>query len=189
MKQQLSANDKIIENDISRYKSNTKASTPIYLALVFEFLYFLCVYGQQSGNIGATFAESTMGSTDVYTYMMGISVILNLVLLLGGFLASQELKNYNKMYSYIAWVMAVIQIVRIFIYPMQVYGSELSTGGTIFATYSFVFMIIWLVLSALCFAAAGTFGFIGSIKREKFNKQVDGGEIDLEAAYKEGEVL
>lgn len=188
MKQQLSANDRIIENDIMRYKTNSKASNFALLSLVFEFLYFLTVYGQQVGDIEGSFAEKMLGSTYVYTFMMGISVILNLAILLGVFLASQELKNFHKSFSFLVWIAAIVQIVRIFIYPMMTYNNTLTTGGRVFELYSYVFMIVWLVLSAICLAASGVFGFIGATKREKFNKQVEAGEVDLEAAYREEDV-
>ncbi len=188
MKKQLTANQQIIENDIMRFKSNSKASLFTYLALVFGCLYFLCLYGQQAGDIAGTFENKTLGSVNVYTCIFGLSVILNLVILLGGFLASQEIKNYSKTYCYVAFVFAIIQVVRIFVYPMNVSSSELSTGGTIFPTYSYIFMLVWLVLSAVCFALSGLLGITGASKRAKFLKQLDAGEVDLEAAYKEEDV-
>lgn len=175
---------KLVSYDTMRYKKNSLASNLAILSLLFEFLFFLTVYGQKSSGIEVKFSESVLGGEYVYTYMMGLSVLLNLVILLGVFLASQEIKNYNKRYCYFVWAVAIVQIVRIFLYPMQVYNATLASGSPLIAKYSYIFMIVWLVLSALCLAASGAIGYYRTKQLETFNKDVPVGSYALEAAYK-----
>lgn len=186
MKKELTANQQLIENDIMRYKNNSLAATLVYVALVFECLYFIVMYGQICGSRTEMFSD---GKTTVYSMQTGVSVILNLFILLFSFYASVQLKNYNKKYSYVVWVIAAIQIVRIFIYPLQSYTDTLySNGKQLFGTGTFLLLVIYLVLSAAAFIGAGVVGFIRTSKLEKFNKSVPVGSEELETAYKEEDV-
>ncbi len=182
MKAQTS-NQQIIDKDIMRYKKNNLASNLTLLSLVFECLYFLVMYGQVCGNRTALFSD---GETAVYNIQTGVSVVLNLFILLAVFYASVQLKSYNKNYSFVVWAIAIIQIVRIFFYPLQTYNDTLySNGNQIFGTSTLIFLIVYLILSAICLIAAGIIGYIRTVRLEKFNAAVAKNEVDLEAAYKE----
>jgi heme/copper-type cytochrome/quinol oxidase subunit 2 len=153
---------------------------------VFAALYFLVMYGQQVGN-GQIAAVYTTGEA-VYTAMMGASVIINLVVLLMGFYSSEEVKAYNRRFSFVLWALAVIQIVRIFIYPFKAYNTVIKTTNSYLINEGgLVALILFLVLSAGCFIASGVVGYTRSLHLEKYRKQVEDGKIDLQAALNDEE--
>ncbi len=185
-KKYLSENDQIVLNDISRFKTNKSASNLILLSLVFGCLYFLVMYAQCAGDLRATFYEN---GKNVYTIQMGVSVILNLVVLLAVFYSSIKIKNYSKIYCYVAGVVGIVQIVRIFVYPLQTYrkhlAAALGAGNRLFGIAVFLTLVIMLVLSAACLIGGAVMGYIKAMQRENFIKQIENGEVDLEAAYKD----
>lgn len=177
--------NKIISNDIMRYKRDKLSGNMALLGLVFECLYFMVMYKQVCVDIQAIFTNGKQ----VYTYLFGISVILNLTLLLMIFLSSEELKGYNKKFSIVVWVIAAIQIIRIFGYPLNTITSTLEIGGgKIIDGGTFATLVIFLVASAACLIAAGVLGFISSTRLEKYLASLKNGEVDLDAALKEEEV-
>lgn len=173
--------NKVIANDLMRYKRNKLSGNLALLALVFMCIYFMFVYKQVAGNSKTLFENGK----PVYTYLNGISVILNLVLLLAIFLSSEELKGYNKKFCYVVWVIAAVQILRIFGYPTSTLTTKLSNGRTIIDAGTYTLFVICLVASAACLVAAGVIGYISSIRLEKFKKDLENGEVDLDAALAE----
>ena len=141
--------EEYIRKDRLRFTKNTLASTFAILAIVFDVLYFLNIYKSDvNHNVGDFY----------YQIRIGGSIILNLLFMLAAFLASEGIKNYKKSYGYVLAVLGVIQIVRIFILPMQAHSTEVTVAGVtskVMETGQFITVIIYLVLSAVCcFAAA-----------------------------------
>lgn len=177
----------IIRDDILRYKKNKLASTFAILGLVFSCLYFMLFY--------------SINNSSLYKLLIGFSVVLTLAVLLLAFYSSESVKNYKKVFCIVLLVLAVIQIVRIFIYPLQVIGidSELRAaqpGGDLkYVTFYFgagltpvaagTILIIYLAASAGCFIASAVFGYISAIRLEKHVKAVESGEIDVDAVLRE----
>lgn len=174
--------ENIIKTDVYRYKRNTLASGLALLGLFINCLYFMLFYGV---------------NYPVYANMLiGGSVLLNLFVLLATFLASEGVKGYNKKYCILLVVVAVIQIARIFIYPMDLAGGgtgmfENTTGAAIQIRYFGVnltsgalatILIIYLVLSAACIAASALFGYIRAVQLEKFTASLEKGTISVEGA-------
>ena len=175
-------NNKIIKNDINRYKKNKFPGTLALLSIVFQCLYFMFMYKQVAGDIKQLYQDGT----PVYTYLLGISVILNLVMLLAIFLTSEEIQGYSKKFSIVAIVLGGVQIIRIFGYPLfssthllQYMGHSLISAGTC------TLLIVFLVASAACLVAAGVLGIITSSNLSKFRKDLEDGKVDLEGALKE----
>lgn len=174
--------NKTIQNDMMRYKKNKLPGNLVLLAIVFNCLYFMVMYGQNvDNNIKAKFAD---GST-VYNIQTGLSVILNLVVLLVTFLTSEEVKGYNKKFCIVTFVLAAVQIVRIFIYPITTYNSQLANGYYVFDIDVLLELIIFLVASAGCLIAGGVIGLLNCIRLEKFRNDLESGTVDLETALKQ----
>lgn len=171
----------IIQNDIMRYKRNKISGNLALLGIAFMCVYFMVMYAQIAKNIKEVF----MTGEPVYTYLTGISVILNLVLLLAIFLSSEELKGYNKKFCYVVWVIAAIQIIRIFGYPMKTISTKLVTGKYILNAGTFVVLVACLAASAASLIAAGVTGFININRLEKYNADLARGAVDLDAALAE----
>lgn len=177
----------VIQKDIMRYKKNKLAGNLALLSIVFMCLYFMVMYAQVAGDIEAKFTNKE----NVYTVLNGVSVVLNLVLLLAIFLSSEELKGYNKKFSFVVWVIAAIQIVRIFGYPVSTFSKKIRSGMREVALLdggTFALLIIFLIASAACLIAAGVIGYIRSAQLEKFRAQVADGTVDLNGALAEEEV-
>ena len=67
--------DPRIAKDRLRYTKNSTAALFAYIAILFNVFYFVSIYDKDVGNY-------------YYTYTIGISVIVNLLFLLGAFLWS-----------------------------------------------------------------------------------------------------
>lgn len=166
----------ILQNDILRYKKNKFAANFALLALVFNCLYFIHLYA--------------VHQADIYTVLIGGSVILNLFVLLAGFYSSEGIKGYKKVFAYPLFVLGGVQIVRIFIYPTIGLAKGWLTGNFMLGismtpAANFIVMTLWLALSAACFIVSGVYGFIIARKLEKFQAQLDNGEIDIDQVLAE----
>lgn len=172
-------NNSIIRDDILRYKKNKFASSFALLALVFNCLYFSVIYA----------ISAVQSMFDVW---MGISVIVNLLVLLMGFYASEGVKGYNKNFAYVLFALAVLQLVRIIYYPSIGMAKEWLVGNFFFGitmtnASNGVLMIVFLVASAACFIVSAVHGFIVARKLESFQKKLDNGEVSIENALAEVE--
>ena len=66
---------KTIQLDRMRYTKNVFSSRMVYLAILFDVLYFVSIYESDVGNW-------------YYTWLIGLSIVYNLVFMLISFLAS-----------------------------------------------------------------------------------------------------
>ena len=122
--------------DRMRYTKNTVSSRLALLAILFDVLFFVSVY------------KSDVGSY-YYTILIGASIIYNLVFLLAAFLASEGVKNYKPGFSWLLMVLGVIQIIRIFIIPMNAHAAMVN-GIRVMGDFQFARTVVYLTLSALC---------------------------------------
>ncbi|MGN1060499.1 MAG: hypothetical protein ACI4QN_02085 [Candidatus Coproplasma sp.] len=167
----------IIQDDILRYKKNKFASSFALLALVFNCLYFALLY-----------AISAVKS--MFDVWMGVSVIVNLLVLLMGFYASEGIKGYNKKFSLVLLILAVLQLVRIIYFPAIGMSKEWLVGNYFFGiamtnASNGVVMIVFLVASAACFIVSAVQGYIVAKKLETFQKKLDNGEVSIEKTLAE----
>ena len=113
--------EEYIRKDRLRFTKNSLASTLAIVAIVFNVLYFLNIYKSDvNHNVGNFY----------YQIRIGGSIILNLLFMLAAFLSSEGVKNYKIGYAYVLACLGVLQIVRIFILPMQAHQAEVSIAGT-----------------------------------------------------------
>ncbi len=166
--------NKVINNDIMRYKKNKLSANLALLGLLFGAVYFMFIYGiYAKGN----------NSDDVrnffYKPQLGFSVLCNLIFLLMVFFSSEEIKGYNKKFAYVEFVIAAFQIGRIFYYP--VYGHSQKA----MSTSMMVVCIVFLILSAACLIISGVTGIIRSTLHDKHIAQIEKGELDMTAVLNE----
>lgn len=181
----LTENQKIIEKDILRYKSNKLASMLAILGLVFNCLYFMLFY--------------SINNEYFYSIEIGFSVILTLIVLLLVFYSSVGVKGYIKQFSYVLWVIAAVQVIRLVVGPIFA-----STGTTWFLkgeyekvmearyfgidlgnTACCIICVVYLAASAACLIASGVVGFIRSTQLANYHKQIESGEIVIEDVLKQ----
>ena len=144
--------EKTIRLDRMRYTKNSFASGLALLAILFNVFYFISIY------------ESNVGSW-YYNILIGASILYNLIFMLAAFLSSEGIKNYKIGYSYVMIALGLIQILRIFIYPMRAHAAAVTIqeqAVTVMETRQFLFCVIWLVASAVCLIVGAVVGMIRS---------------------------
>ncbi|MBQ6249437.1 MAG: hypothetical protein IJQ17_05515 [Oscillospiraceae bacterium] len=144
--------DKNIRLDRMRYTKNTTASGLALLAILFNVFYFISIY------------ESDVGSW-YYNILIGASILYNLVFMLAAFLSSEGIKNYKIGYSYAMIILGVIQLARIFIYPMRAHAATVTIQEqaiVVMGTAQFIRTVLYLALSAACLFAGAVVGIIRS---------------------------
>lgn len=155
--------EKSIRLDRMRYTKNTLASSLAVLAIVFDVFYFISIY------------ESNVGSW-YYNILIGASILYNLVFMLAAFLSSEGIKNYKIGYSYAMIVLGILQLVRIFIYPMKAHAAAVTIqeqAVIVMETRQFIFCVVWLLASAACLLAGAVVGMIRSRQLRAYNASLD----------------
>ena len=129
-----------IAKDRMRYTNDKFSSMLAIVAIVFDCLYFVSIY------------QSDVGSY-YYNWMIGVSIVYNLVFLLAAFLASESVKNRRTGYSGILIVLGVVQIARIFILPAQAHAATVLVNGVetvVMGDKQYLYCVACLVISAVC---------------------------------------
>lgn len=142
--------DRSIKIDRMRYIKNSLSANLALVAIVFDVLYFVSVYQSNVGNY-------------YYNYLIGISVVYNLIFMLAAFLSSEGVKNYKKNYSFLLLALGAIQIVRIFILPARAHSATVSIGGVetlAMGDRQFYTLVVYLIVSAVCLAVSAAVNFI-----------------------------
>ena len=149
---------RLIGLDRMRYTKNTLGSRMVYLAILFNVFYFVSIY------------ESDVG-TWYYQALIGVSIVYNLVFMLISFLSSEGVKNYKINYAYLLLGLGAGQIVRIFILPLTAHAAMTKRSDPVLRKVveipvmqdpQFLWVIIFLCLSAACCIAAGVISVIKS---------------------------
>lgn len=138
-------NEIMIRKDRLRFTKNKLSANLTLLAIVMNALYFVSVY------------KSDVGSY-YYTYMVGISVVYNLLFMLIAFLSSEGVKTYKIGYSFALIGLGVGQIVRIFIVPTGAANSVVKLGEVetkVMESGQFIYLCVCLVSSAALCVIAG----------------------------------
>ena len=154
---------KQIQLDRMRFTKNTLGSRLVYLAILFNVLYFVSVY------------ESDVG-TWYYQALIGVSIVYNLVFMLVAFLASEGVKNYKTGYGYLLTGLGAVQIARIFILPMMAYKATITISRVTYPVMEMpqlIWVIICLALSAACCFVAGIVGITRSRKLAAYNASLE----------------
>lgn len=141
-----------IKLDRMRYVKDSAPSNLAILAVVFDILYFVLIY--------------KINNEFFYNFTIGVSVVANLLFMLFGFWCSIEVKNYHGKFGFLMIALGIVQIIRIFVYPMQAHTSVALADGTsaqVMNDAQFIRSIIYLAVSAACMIVGGLL----SIKNSK----------------------
>lgn len=129
-----------IKKDRMRYTKDSFSSVLVILAIVFDCLYFVSIY------------QSDVG-TYYYSWVIGVSIVYNLIFLLAAFLASESVKNRRSGYSPILVVLGLIQIARVFYLPAKAHAATALVNGVEVAVMDdkqYLYVVACLILSAVC---------------------------------------
>ena len=152
-----------VKKDRLRYTKNKLSSSLAIIAIVFDALYFISLY---SSDVGKYF----------YTYIIGASIVYNLLFLLCTFLSSEGVKSYKLSYAILLIVVGTLQVVRIFYIPMNAHTTMVTVGTETMLAMSdgqFTRVVIYLILSAAACIAGGVIGIIKTLTLENYKKQIN----------------
>ena len=152
--------EQMIRRDRMRFKNNKMSANLVLLAILLDVLYFVNIYQNDAGHY-------------YHTYMIGISIIYNLIFMLAAFLAEEGVKNYKKNYSWPLILLGAIQIVRIFILPSDAHGKLLDDGTLVMSDGQFTYLVALLVISAVCLVASAVVNFFKCNALESHMKMLE----------------
>ena len=155
--------DAYIKIDRMRYVKNKASGNLAVLAIIFNAVFFISIY---KSNVGQYY----------YRPLIGGSIVYNLLFMMIVFLISEGSKNYQKSYSYVAIPIGLLQIARIFIYPVQAHGAMTLTTGIeeqVMKDAQFARLVIYLVVSAACLLCSAFIGISRCNRLEAHIKEVE----------------
>ena len=156
---------KQVQLDRMRFTKNLLGSRLVYLAILFNVLYFVSIYESDVGNW-------------YYQALIGVSVVYNLVFMLVAFLSSEGVKNYKTGYGYVLLGLGAGQIARIFILPLMAHSAITKRSDPVLKKVlevpvmedpQFFWIVVFLCLSAVCCIVAGAISVERSKKLAAYN--------------------
>ncbi len=159
----MTKEERIIRKDRMRYTKNTLGSSLAIAAILFNVFYFVSIYKSDVGNF-------------YYQMLVGASIVYNLLFMLIVFLASEGVKNYKIGYSFVLLIIGVLQVGRIFILPMKAHEATIVLSNETIQVMSdkqFMWIIVWLSLSALCCVASAFVSFCRSCSLKAHMKSLE----------------
>lgn len=147
--------DQNIKLERLQYTKNRIPALLTYLGIIFNVVYYIGIY--------------KINNVFFYKFIIFISVILNLLFLLFGFLSSEGIKSYKKPYVFVLLGLGVLQFVRIFIFPIQALNTPLVEGSseTVINAAKFARFVIYLSISGASMISAGLLGLYKINQLEK----------------------
>ena len=149
----MTQEERSIATDRMRYTKDTLSANAILAAIVLDCLYFISIYRSDV-------------STWYYNWVIGASIIFNLLFLLFAFLASEGVKSRKTGYTGMLIVLGVLQIIRIFYLPAKAHAATVTVAGeelAVMGNSQYWYTVICLALSAACCI----FGAVNSHKNNK----------------------
>lgn len=144
-------NEQEIKTDIMRYKNNGTSFWLSILAIIADVVMFIIIYKRKEC---------------VPDFQMGFDLLINVIYMLAVFLIAEKTKAYSKKAAFAAFIIAAIQIARIFWLPLNYYNyhleylryqaGEIADYTCIGLTFSqFLWCVGLIVVSAGCLVVAG----------------------------------
>ena len=137
-----------ISRDRMRFTKDKVSANAIIAAIVLDCLYFVSIY------------QSDV-STWYYNWVIGASIIFNLLFLLTAFLASEGVKNRKTGFTIPLIVLGALQVVRIFYLPAKAHAAAVVIAGVetlVMGNGQYLYTVVCLAISAVCciFAAVNS---------------------------------
>ncbi len=159
----MTQEEKRIQYDRMRYTKDKVSSNLVLAAIVLDALYFVSIYKSDV-------------STYYYTWIIGASIIYNLLFMLTAFLASEGVKNRKDGYTVILIVIGLMQIARIFYLPTNAHNTLLDINGVqvrVMENSQYLFTTTCLAISAVCCVAAAITSFINNKTLSNYLKSIE----------------
>lgn len=143
---------KLIKMDRMRYTKDSFSANLVLLAIVLDALYFVSIY---QSNVGSWY----------YKWVIGASIIYNLLFMLGAFLASEGVKSRKTGYTAMLIFLGVMQIVRIFYLPAMAHNATITLSGEemiVMGNGQYIYVVAMLAISGACCLIAAVTSFINN---------------------------
>ncbi len=141
-----------IKRDRMLYTKDKRSANLVLLAIVFDCLYFVSIYGTDVGSF-------------YYDWVIGASVVYNLLFLLTAFLCSEGVKNRKTGYTGLLIFIGVMQIVRIFYLPARAHAAVVEVSGQQLAAMGdgqYMYVLVCLAVSGICCVVAAVMSYINN---------------------------
>ncbi len=139
--------EKQIKVDRMRYTKDKLSSNLVLLAIVLDALYFISIYSTDV-------TKTAIADAYLYTsWVIGASIIVNLVFLLAAFLASEAVKNRRGGFTIPLIVLGLVQIGRIFYLPAKARVASLTLGTEtldVMGDKQYLYVAALLAASGVC---------------------------------------
>ena len=140
--------------ELMRYKNDSLSFYMNILAIVFNVVFLICIMA----NLSIT-----------ANYVIGIDALVNIIFMLFAFLTAEKVKAYLPKWCFVSLVLAVVQLVRIFVVALPFATKGELTGFTL------VLSIISMILSIACLIAGFVTSFIRSKKLNEYLESIKAG--------------
>ena len=152
-----------VKRDRMRYTKDKVSSRLVLLAIVLDALYFISIY---KSDVGSYF----------YNWVIGASIIYNLLFLLFAFLASEGVKSRKKGYTPALIVLGLLQVVRMFYLPTRAHAATIAIKGeelVVMGDRQYIFVMVCLAVSAVCCIAAAVISYINNKNLSEYMKSIE----------------
>lgn len=148
----MTQEERLIKLDRMRYTKDKLSANLILLAIVLDALYFISIYKTDAG-------------TYYYTWVIGASVVYNLLFLLSAFLASEGVKNRKSGYMGLLIFIGAMQVVRVFYLPAKAHAATVSIQNVeqaVMTDSQYYYTIALLIASGVCCVVAAINSYINT---------------------------
>ncbi len=148
----MTPEDRIVKKDRMRYTKDKVSSNLVLAAIVLDALYFVSIYQTDVGSY-------------YYNWVIGASIIYNLLFMLTAFLASEGVKSRKTGYTALLTIIGALQFVRIFYLPAKAHEAVVVIQEVEYAVMSdgqHLFAVACLAISGICCIVAAITSYINN---------------------------
>lgn len=153
----------LIKKDRMRYTKDKFSANLILVAIVLDALYFVSIYKTDVGSY-------------YYTWIIGASIIYNLLFLLTAFLASEGVKNRKNGYTGILTVIGLMQFVRVFYLPARAHAAVVTIGTEsvpAMGDKQYIYVVACLIVSGICCLVAAVASYKNNKTLAEYMKTIE----------------
>ena len=146
----MTPEERLIKTDRMRYTKDKFCANLILAAIVLDALYFISIYKTDVG-------------TYYYTWVIGASIVYNLLFLLTAFLASEGVKNRKNGYTGLLIFIGLMQIVRVFYLPAKAHTATVNIQNVeqaVMTDGQYTYVVACLIVSGVCCIVAAIASYI-----------------------------
>lgn len=159
----MTRDDQTIRTDRMRYTKDKLSSTLVIAAIVFDALYFVSIYKTDVG-------------TWYYNWVIGASIIYNLLFMLIAFLCSEGVKSRKAGYTPVLLAIGAMQFVRMFYLPAKAHDAVVTVKGEELVAMGdgqYRYVLICLAVSGICCLAAAVISYLNNKKLNDYLKTLE----------------